>query len=193
MIEIVPYQARWQDEFQAVGRQIRAILGELALRIDHIGSTSVPDLAAKDIIDLQITLTDFERWDEVKVRLQAAGFSFGHYGVYDTIRPDWSTADRDWEKAYFRESNGQKRTHIHIRANGRANQRYALVFRDYLRAHPKIATHYAAMKYKMADYFGQSEDRALYGEGKDPMVNLIATLAKEWVEKTEWEAGPSDA
>lgn len=67
-----------------------------------------------------------------------------------------------------------------------------LIFRDYLRTHPKIATHYAAMKYKMAEYFGSSTDRTLYVDGKDPMVDLIATLAKEWAEKTGWVVGESD-
>jgi len=193
MIEIIPHQPRWRDEFLDIGSRIRAVLGNHALRIDHIGSTSVPDLAAKDVIDLQVTLADFEQIEEVRKRLETMGLVFRHHGVYDTVRPDWSNDERDWEKAYFREGAGQKRTHIHVRAEGRANQRYALIFRDYLRAHPKIATHYAAMKYQMAAYFGSSNDRTRYGDGKDPMVDLIATLAKEWAEQTGWNAGTSDS
>lgn len=193
MIEVIPYQARWRDEFRAVGQELRALLGALAVRIDHIGSTSVSDLAAKDIIDVQITLADFEKWETVLERMQGAGFVFRHYGVYDDIRPDWSTEARDWEKAYFRERDGQKRTHIHVRIDGRANQRYALIFRDYLRTHPRVAAHYADMKAIMVKYVGHLENRALYGDGKDPMVDLIALYAKEWAEQNAWQPGPSDA
>jgi GrpB-like predicted nucleotidyltransferase (UPF0157 family) len=117
---------------------------------------------------------------------------FRHFGVFDTIRPEWSEAERDWEKAYFREGTGQRRTHIHVRVEGRANQRYALIFRDYLRAHPEISGHYAAMKYRMAEYFGPTNERERDVEGKDPLVNLIATLARAWAEATEWRSGTSD-
>lgn len=125
MIEIIPYQPRWRDEFLDMGGKIRAALGDLALRVDHIGSTSVPNLAAKDIIDIQVTLPDFERVDDVRERLERIGLVVRHHGVYDTVRPEWSNNEQDWEKVYFREGEGQKRTHIHVRANGRANQRYA--------------------------------------------------------------------
>ena len=59
MITIVPYDASWPEAFDAVARPLRTVLGALALRIDHIGSTSVPGLAAKDIIDVQVTVEDF--------------------------------------------------------------------------------------------------------------------------------------
>jgi GrpB-like predicted nucleotidyltransferase (UPF0157 family) len=192
MIEIIPYQPGWQTEFLEIGTRIRAALGKLALRVDHIGSTSVPNLAAKDVIDLQVTLTDFEHFNEVRERLEKAGFAFGYLGITDTIRPEWSTTEADWEKGYFRQGVGERRLHIHVRADGRANQRYALLFRDYLRHHPKVAHHYAELKYKMADYFGHLEDHSFYIEGKDPMVNLIATLAKEWGEQTNWVVGTSE-
>lgn len=192
MIEVIPYQPRWRDEFIEIATRLRNALGPLALRIDHIGSTAVPGLAAKDVIDLQITLPNFEQAEVVRERLEKIGLQFRHFGIYDTIRPEWSEAEGDWEKLFFREGVGEKRTHIHIRADGRANQRYALIFRDYLRAHPHIAAHYAAMKYQMADYFGATNDRQRYVDGKDPMVNLIATLAQEWATQTGWVVEDSE-
>src|SRR5438552_13184250 len=59
MITIVAYDTSWPEAFIAVAQPLRTALGELALRIDHIGSTSVPGLAAKDVIDVQVTLKDF--------------------------------------------------------------------------------------------------------------------------------------
>jgi GrpB-like predicted nucleotidyltransferase (UPF0157 family) len=192
MLEILPYQPRWQDEFVEIATRLRATLGNLALRIDHIGSTSVPDLAAKDVVDIQVTIADAAQLEPVQKRLEAMGLTFRPDAGRDDLRPEWSSDPQDWEKAYFREGAGQKRTHIHVRVLGRANQRYALIFRDYLRTHPKIARHYATMKYQMAAYFGPSNDRFRYTEGKDPMVDLIATLAKEWAEESEWQIGLSD-
>ena len=62
-VVIIPYQAGWPAEFQNSAAHLRAILGGLALRIDHIGSTSVPGLAAKDIVDIQITVADLDRME----------------------------------------------------------------------------------------------------------------------------------
>ena len=59
-IVIIPYQNRWRSEFREVARRLRQVLGDLASRIDHIGSTSVPGLGAKDIIDIQITVEDLD-------------------------------------------------------------------------------------------------------------------------------------
>ena len=60
LIEIVPYDAGWPEEFRRVGMPLRAALGESALRLDHIGSTAVPGLAAKDVIDLQVTVATLD-------------------------------------------------------------------------------------------------------------------------------------
>src|SRR5437867_2171644 len=60
IIEIMPYDQNWPHEFAEIARPLRATLGEAALRIDHIGSTAVPGLAAKDVIDVQVTVRDFD-------------------------------------------------------------------------------------------------------------------------------------
>lgn len=192
MIEILPYQPRWRDEFLDIGGRIRAALGSLALRVDHIGSTSVSDLAAKDIIDIQVTLPDFEQLQEVRAKLENAGFVFRFFGIYDHAPAGWDTTEREWEKAFFREADGQRRVNMHIRAQGRANQRYALLFRDFLRATPKAAAGYAAVKMQLAHYFGHLDDITPYVEIKDPVVDIIIAQAEEWAERTGWTQGASD-
>jgi GrpB-like predicted nucleotidyltransferase (UPF0157 family) len=188
MIEIIPYQPRWRDEFREIGGRIRAALGNLALRVDHIGSTSVPDLAAKDIIDVQVTLPDFEQLDEIKSRLEEAGFELRFFGIYDHAPAGWDTSDKEWEKAFFREISG-RRVNLHVRAQGRANQRYALLFRDFLRDAPKVAAGYAAVKMQLAKYL---DDITPYVEIKDPVVDIIIAQAEEWAERTGWVVGESD-
>src|SRR5215213_4858725 len=76
LVEIMPYDPRWPAEFAAIGAALRGALGDLALRIDHIGSTSVPSLAAKDRIDVQLTVADFARFELVEAALKRLGYTF---------------------------------------------------------------------------------------------------------------------
>jgi GrpB-like predicted nucleotidyltransferase (UPF0157 family) len=73
---------------------------------------------------------------------------------------------------------------------GRANQRYALLFRDYLRAHPATAAAYAELKRRLAQHLA---DPQTYPEVKDPAVDLIYFAAEDWAVATHWQPGPSDA
>ena len=78
------------------------------------------------------------------------------------------------------------RPNLHIRAEGRANQRYALLFRDYLRAHPTVAAGYGELKRRLADYVGA--DRNNYVEIKDPVCDIITAAAEEWAAATGWDS-----
>lgn len=128
-IKIVPYDPHWPDEFRQVGASLREAMGDLALRIDRIGSTAVPGLAAKDVIYVQVTVTAL---DEEAI---AAAVAHLDYTLQDGISRDHVPPGRDdhpdeWRKLYFRAPQGQRRTHLHVRQAGRANQRYALLCRE---------------------------------------------------------------
>ena len=187
MIEIVPHKPSWQTEFQQIAAVLRQGLGDLALRIDHIGSTSVPGLAAKDIIDLQITVAALD--ERAIAAMQALG-----YTRYEGIRrdhrpPNVQGADAEWEKFLFNPPLGQRRTNTHMRVQGRANQRYPLLFRDYLRAHPATAEAYAELKRRLAQNLA---DPKTYPDVKDPAVDLIYFAAEDWARATNWQPGLSD-
>jgi GrpB-like predicted nucleotidyltransferase (UPF0157 family) len=91
---------------------------------------------------------------------------------------------------FFSAPQGARRTHIHVRVQGRANQRYPLLFRDYLRAHPAIADAYSALKKLLA---ANLADPDTYADVKDPAVDLIYLPAEEWAALIRWQVGPSDA
>ncbi len=187
MVEIMPYQPRWPDEFRTIATALRRGLGDLALRIDHIGSTSVPGLAAKDVIDVQITVAAL---DEALISaMEAIGYTLPE-GVWRDHRPPGHTGpESDWQKLLFRPPPGQRRTNTHVRVQGRANQRYALLFRDFLRAHPGTAGAYAELKRRLAAHLA---DPQMYPEVKDPAVDLIYFAAEVWAADTGWVPGPSD-
>jgi len=187
MVEIVAYQERWPSEFRAIAARIRQALGPLALRIDHIGSTSVPGLAAKDLIDIQITVAALD--DQVRAALTALGYT-RREDLRDHLPPRMVGPASDWEKWFFIEPPEQRITNTHVRVQGRANQRYALLFRDYLRAHPLMAAAYAELKRRLAQHLA---DPKMYPDVKDPAVDLIYLAAEDWAVATNWQAGPSDA
>ena len=186
MIEIRPYQAAWPREFAAAGQRIRRALGDLAVAIHHIGSTSVPGLAAKDIIDIQLTVADLD--GPYPEALHGIGFELGEPRC-DHCPPGMSLAAEDLAKRFFKYRD--RPTHLHVRAVGRFNQRYALLFRDYLRAVPLAAQAYEAVKHQLAHYF--PTDRTAYCEVKDPVCDALMIGASAWAQQTSWLPGPSEA
>lgn len=188
MVEIIPYQRSWPIEFQSIAKTLRIALGDLALRIDHIGSTSVPGLAAKDVIDIQITVADFS--PVVISAMNSADYQLKKILSWDHIPPSFIGTEENWQKLFFQAPDGQRRTHTHMRINGRANQRYPILFRDYLRTHTPTALAYAELKRMLAAHLADPE---MYTEVKDPAVDLIYFAAEAWAEATTWQPGPSDA
>jgi GrpB-like predicted nucleotidyltransferase (UPF0157 family) len=188
MIQIMAYKESWPSEFQAIASTLRQGLGGLAKRIDHIGSTSVAGLAAKDIIDIQITVAALD--EQVISAMTALGYRLPEGVWRDHAPPNFFGPDSHWEKLFFRPPPGQRRTNTHLRIEGRANQRYALLFRDYLRTHPATAEAYARLKRRLAQHLADPET---YSDVKDPAVDLIYFPAQKWATEIGWQAGATDA
>ena len=177
-IIIVPYDTAWPGRFQQLAMDLRAALGDIALRIDHIGSTAVPGLAAKPVIDIQIMVAAFEPFEPIREPLAGLGYR-------------WRADNPDLTKRYFREAPGTPRTHVHVRRHGSWSAQFALLFRDYLRSNQEAATHYAAVKARLASEF--REDRQAYTQGKGPIIWALMMEADAWSQGSGWQPGPSDA
>jgi GrpB-like predicted nucleotidyltransferase (UPF0157 family) len=184
---MVPYSAQWTADFRRIATAIRSALGPAALRIDHIGSTSVPGLCSKDVVDIQVTVADLKDVHMLE-SFAAAGFILRDNPVFDHVPPGYPEVPGEWEKRYLREPPGERASHIHVRVAGKANQRYALLFRDYLRAHPPAAAAYGLVKERMA----RAMERSDYVDAKDPVCDLIIQSAEVWA-RGGWNPGPSDA
>jgi GrpB-like predicted nucleotidyltransferase (UPF0157 family) len=188
MVEIVACKPDWPAEFQTIAADVRRALGDLALRIDHIGSTAVPGLPAKDIIDIQITVSALDQ--PVILAMTALGYTQPEGIWHDHCPPTIVGPDSEWEKLYFREPANQRPTNTHVRVQGRANQRYPLLFRDYLRTHCATAEAYAELKRRLAHHLA---DPNTYPYVKDPAVDLIYFAAEDWASTSGWQPGPPDA
>lgn len=188
MIEIVPYQQEWPEEFARLGRALRTALGEHAVRVDHIGSTSVPGLAAKDIIDIQVTASDLTT--ELDAALTEAGYDRVVDILPDHVPRGASGAPEQWVKWFYHQRGAARRVNLHVRLQGRSNQRYALLFRDYLRAHPMAAAAYGQAKVALARY--HANDMEAYYDVKDPVCDIIIAGAESWAAVIRWRPGPLD-
>ena len=119
-ITIHPYNPFWTQEFETIRQSLQEILGGLALRIDHIGSTSVPGLGAKDVIDVQITVQALTL--EVRQKLIEAGYEHREAITHDHVPLGEDDDPRLWMKFFFNQPAGQRRANIHIRAVGIAQR-----------------------------------------------------------------------
>ncbi len=190
-IEIVPYDEHWPDEFEVIGRAIRAAMGDLAVRIDHIGSTSVPGLAAKDVIDVQVTVRELDA-PSIAAALAPAGYTIRADIMCDHVPPGREDgAAEEWQKLYVQAPDGQRPTHVDVRQAGRANQRYALLFRDYLRASPQAAEAYRRVKEALARL--HPDDVDAYYDVKDPVCDIVMDAAERWAAGTSYVPGSTNA
>jgi GrpB-like predicted nucleotidyltransferase (UPF0157 family) len=135
-------------------------------------------LAAKDVIDVQLTVADLDA--RLAPLIEAAGFT-GRPEISADHRPPGATGE-GWDKLFFQPRDGRP-VNLHVRVAGAPNQRYALLFRDYLKAHSSAGDAYAELKRRLA---ALGLDRGSYAEVKDPACDLIMVAAEEWAARTGW-------
>ena len=134
-------------------------------------------MLAKPIINVQISVEALEPVDPFRIPLEELGFIFRKNGIEKT-------------KRYFRESPGNRRTHIHVRKIGSWHQQFPLLFRDYLRKNDLDARLYEKEKTKLAEL--HRDHRAVYVEGKMKIFWEIIYRADRWALFSGWEPGASD-
>ncbi len=159
-LEVVPYDPAWPARFAAERGRIAAALGPLALRIDHNGSTAVPGLAAKPVIDIQVSVAALAPLAPFAEPLAAIGYA--HVPHADDAFCPFFHRPETWPHTH----------HVHIVASGGTEERRTLAFRDYLRAHPEALAVYASLKRDVAGRFGGDsfESRNAYAAAKGAFI-----------------------
>ena len=147
--------------------------------IHHIGSTAIPGLAGKDVIDIQISVASLAHFDPGA--LIAAGY-LNRGEMLDHMPAGVPVSSSELAKRYF--VSTEPFIHVHVRERGRFNQRFALLCRDYLRANRPAAVAYEAVKRMLAAQL--PNDKSAYYAVKDPVSDLILAGAEEWAARTGW-------
>lgn len=169
-LEVVPYRPEWPKMFQEEKKAIEAILGPELSAVHHIGSTAVPGLSAKPILDIMPVIADIAGADLRVQQFEEQGYEYmGEFGIPG--------------RRYLRkERNGIRTHHIHIfGVESQRDIRRHLAVRDYLRAHAAAAKAYGALKQKLALQF--PEDLGAYCDGKDAFVKQLEREALAWAER----------
>ncbi|RJO60590.1 MAG: GrpB family protein [Dehalococcoidia bacterium] len=165
-VEVVPYDPAWPRSFEAETKLLADILGAELVSIHHIGSTSVPGLQAKPIIDMLAEVCNIEALDGLNERMTSVGYTpMGEYGI----------AGRRY---FFKGSLDSHTYHLHAFAEGHPEVARHLLFRDYLRSHPQEARRYASLKESLATKF--PGDTEAYAQGKDAFIKEIDRKAAAW-------------
>ena len=181
---ISAYDPRWPRRAGAVVADLRVALGSEALRIDHIGSTAIPGMDAKDVLDLQVSVANLEtaalRFDGP---LERMGFERSVYD-HDHVPAGREDDPASWTKRLWsRRDHADGDVNLHVRVVGSPNERVALLFRDWMRAHPEAIAPYVAIKRSLA---AQAPDVGWYSDLKDPIVDLVIAVAEGWASATGW-------
>ena len=191
---LVPPDPTWPDQARRILARLQTTCGHRALRVDHVGSTAVPDLDSKDVIDIQITVESLAAADELAEPLLTAGYPRIEGSTEDVVKPDArSTVDRYdhaadpalWHKRMYASADPGRPTNVHVRVEGWPNQQFALLFVDWLAANPDVRADYLSAKRAAEKRSGG--DGADYVETKEPWFFGAYRRAWEWADSTDWQ------
>lgn len=163
-VVVVPYDPSWRDRFASWQDRLGAELGAAALDIEHIGSTAVPGLAAKPVIDIHVTVADVEDEPAYVPAIERSGVAL---------------RSRDADHRYFRPAGDRPReVQVHVSDAGSEWLAGHLLLRDYLRADEKTREAYGSLKLELAAQF--RDDRIAYNEAKTAFILDALDRAREW-------------
>lgn len=178
----------WPARFAAHGAELRESLtdriGDRLAAIHHIGSTSVPGLVAKDVIDIQVLVRGaddpFEPFGPLREGIEVHGYR-------------WAADNPDLRKRFFRldDPDGRRRVNLHVRPDGEFSAQAALLLRDLLRSSHAARDLYASTKRRLAEREWPNVDA--YAEAKGDTVWELLRRGDEWAMHTGWRPDPSDA
>jgi dephospho-CoA kinase len=185
---LVPADPSWPAEAARLAARIRAAAGQDLVAVDHIGSTSVPGLEAKDVLDLQLRVRGLAEADRMAPALAAAGFP-RFPGVWQDTPTAADPDPAHWQKRLHGAADPGRAANIHVRADGSPAARYALAFRDWLRADPDARQAYQAEKRRLAALHASDGATAGYAAGKEPWFTAVAEPGlAAWLGTSGWRA-----
>jgi dephospho-CoA kinase len=182
---LVEYDDTWPAQAARLVARLGQVLGDRVLAVEHIGSTSVPGLAAKDVIDLQVEVSRLGDADRPGFARDLTAAGFPRVRAVTGDRPKPSVPDRlAWHKRFHGSSDPGRTAHVHVRERGSAGARFALLFGDWLRADAGAREEYAGLKRRLA---AAEATTSGYADAKEPWFDAAYPRAEEWAHESGWE------
>jgi dephospho-CoA kinase len=191
---LVPYNPSWPEQGRRIVARLHTACGHHAVRIDHIGSTAVEGLDAKDAIDIQVTVASLEAADELAEALTSAGY-LRRPITADVSKPDArsTVAEFDhagdealWHKRIHASADPGRPTNVHLRVDGWPNQQFALLFVDWLAANPDARQRYLAVKREAERATTPDSAIEAYVAAKEPWFLDAYRQAWAWADASGW-------
>ena len=177
----------WPAQASRLAGRLQAVAPRDILAVDHIGSTAVPGLAAKDVLDLQLTVRDLATADRLEPLLAEAGFPRWPGIGADNPKPAHPDP-ADWDKRVHGSADPGRPVNLHVRAAGSPGWRYALCFRDWLRDDAAARADYLAEKRRAARRHGVDKSTAAYAADKEEWFTAYAApRMDDWARRTGWQ------
>jgi len=166
-VRIVDYNPQWPKLYEEEKHHIIEVLGDTAVAIKHVGSTAVPNIGAKPIIDILVAVNDLRAAENCIEPLQRIGYEY---------QPELEVETP--ERRFFRKGDPPKEQHYHLHMVELTSDFWKrdLLFRDYLRTHPKVAQDYYELKKRLASRFGSNREG--YTHAKTPFIESTVAKAK---------------
>jgi GrpB-like predicted nucleotidyltransferase (UPF0157 family) len=163
-VKLAPYDEMWPRLFEAEKERLLKALRGIIFEVEHIGSTAIPGLAAKPLIDMMASVKSLSDYKKAIEPLRELGYEY---------MPERVLVDR----AFFPKGSEENRTfHLNLVEKGSRQWEEALLFRDYLRTHPEERNEYQCLKERLAQTF--AENREMYTKGKNGFISKVLEVAK---------------
>jgi dephospho-CoA kinase len=185
---VAPADPTWPAQARRIVERVNTACGHNAARVDHVGSTAVPGLDAKDVIDVQVTVASLAVADQITDALTHAGYPRIDPITADVAKPNArsTVAEFDhtqdpalWQKRIHASADPGRPTYVHVRVDGWPNQQFALLFVDWLTKHPAAQADYVAAK-------RAAEASPEYAQAKEPWFLDAYRRAWDWADATGW-------
>lgn len=164
IIEVISHNPDWKRKYREEASKIKVIFEEIFVDIYHIGSTAVPIIKAKPIIDILVEVSNINKVDSYNRSMGKLEYeALGEYGIPG--------------RRFFQKGGNNRTHHVHIFQTENSEIKRHIAFRDYLISHPKVARKYSLLKEKLAEKYRYGIDK--YQEGKDSFIKKIDRLAKK--------------
>jgi len=164
-VEVSSHKEEWLSMFQVESEKIKGIFGNLVLSVHHIGSTAIPNIKAKPVIDIMIEVVNICEVDKFNHQMEQLGYiAYGENGIPN--------------RRFFSKGGDNRTHHVHIFEQGNSEITRHIAFRDYMIAHPEEAQKYSQLKQSLADKYPTNIE--MYIEGKNDYIKSIDNKAQKW-------------
>ncbi|AIF43046.1 GrpB family protein [Virgibacillus sp. SK37] len=166
-IRLQEYNKNWAHLYKQETIELKSIFDDEVVRFEHFGSTSVPGMKAKPVVDIMCLVKDISKIDAYNTALKAIGYE---------AAGEWGISGR----RLFRKGGENRTHHVHVYQNDHPEIDRHLIVRDYLRTHPKEATMYSRLKEKLAQEYN---DTRFYSKAKKPFIQELEHRALRWAKE----------